>query len=92
MSPLAPDSKPHLPRGVRLRHDEARGQWVLLAPERVLKLDPIAVEVVKSCTGEATLAAIIDDLASRFAMDRDRIAQDVTRMLADLLDKKVLAV
>ena len=28
------DSKPRLPRGVRLTHNEAQGGWVLLAPER----------------------------------------------------------
>jgi pyrroloquinoline quinone biosynthesis protein D len=87
---LAPDSKPHLPRGVRLRHDAARDQWVLLAPERVLQLDPIAAEVLKRCTGEATFAAIVDDLAATFKADRARIAQDVDTMLAGLIDKKVL--
>ena len=87
---LPPDCKPHLPRGVRLRHDDTRGQWALLAPERVLQLDPIAVEVLKRCTGEMTLAAIVDDLAAAFAADRARIAADVQTMLASLIDKKVM--
>jgi hypothetical protein len=26
---------PKFPRGVRLKHDEARQEWVLLAPERL---------------------------------------------------------
>ena len=90
MSTLPPDSKPRLPRGVRLRRDEARNQWVLLAPERVLQLDPIAVEVLTRCTGEATLAAIVDDLAAGFAAERGRIEADVQAMLAGLVDKKVL--
>ncbi len=88
---FSPDCKPHLPRGVRLRHDETRGQWTLLAPERVLQLDPIAVEVLKRCTGEASLAAIVDDLAATFAADRARIDADVRAMLAGLVEKKVLA-
>ncbi len=29
--------RPRLPRGVRLKHDEVRNEWLLLAPERVLK-------------------------------------------------------
>ena len=87
---LPPDALPRLPRGVRLRHDEARGQWTLLAPERVLQLDGVATEVLKRCTGTATLAAIVDDLAATFIADRARIDADVRAMLADLAGKKVL--
>ena len=37
-------------------HNEAQGGWVLLAPERMFKADAIAAEILKRCTGEATLA------------------------------------
>jgi pyrroloquinoline quinone biosynthesis protein D len=84
------ESMPRLPRGVRLRRDEARQQWILLAPERVLQLDPVAVEVLKRCTGTATLGTIVDELATAFAADRTRIEADVRAMLAGLHDKKVL--
>ena len=60
---IAGDAKPRLPRGVRLTHNEAQGGWVLLAPERIFKADAIAAEILKRCTGEATFAAIVDDLA-----------------------------
>ena len=66
--------RPRLPRGVRLVHNEAQGGWVLLAPERVFKADAIAAEVVKRCTGEATFAAIVDDLATTFKAPRERIS------------------
>ena len=87
---IAPDACPRLPRGVRLVHNEAQGGWVLLAPERVFKADSIAVEVLKRCTGEATFAAIVDDLATSFAAPRDRIVADVTALLRGLADKKLL--
>ncbi|WP_131114214.1 pyrroloquinoline quinone biosynthesis peptide chaperone PqqD [Lichenihabitans psoromatis] len=87
---LPDDAKPHLPRGVRLRHDETRGEWTLLAPERILKLDAVAVEVLKRCTGIATITAIVDDLATTFAADRTRIDTDVRAMLAGLHDKRML--
>ena len=70
---IAPDAKPRLPRGVRLTHNEAQGGWVLLAPERVFKADAITVEILKRCTGETTLNAIVDDLARAFAAPRERI-------------------
>jgi len=87
---IASDARPRLPRGVRLVHSEAQGGWVLLAPERVFKADAIAVEIVKRCTGEATFAAIVDDLANTFKAPRERILADVTAMLRGLADKKLL--
>ena len=87
---IAADSKPRLPRGVRLVHNEAQGGWVLLAPERVFKADPIAVEILKRCTGDATFAAIVNDLAKTYAAPRERIAVDVTALLRGLADKKLL--
>ena len=89
-TPISPDAQPRLPRGVRLVHNEAQGGWVLLAPERVFKADAIAAEVVKRCTGEATFAAIVDDLAATFSAPRERIVADVTAMLRMLADKKLL--
>ena len=90
--PISPESRPRLGRGVRLVHNEAQGGWVLLAPERVFKADAIAVEIVKRCTGEMTLAVIVDDLAKTYAAPRERILIDVTAMLRSLADKKLLEI
>lgn len=81
---------PALPRGVRLREDQARGGFTLMAPERVLKLDPIANEVLKRVDGTATVAMIVDDLARTFAADRAQIDSDVKSMLQGLADKRLL--
>jgi len=89
---IAADAKPRLPRGVRLTHNEAQGGWVLLAPERVFKADAIAAEIVKRCTGEATVSDIVDDLAKTFNAPRDRIETDVTAMLTGLIEKKLVEV
>lgn len=88
---VAPDAKPRLPRGVRLVHNEAQGGWVLLAPERVFKPDAIAHEILKRCTGAATLDEIVDDLAKSFAgVPRERIHQDVAALIGGLADRKLL--
>jgi len=89
-SAIPSEARPRLPRGVRLVHNEAQGGWVLLAPERVFKTDAIAAEIVKRCTGETTLAAIVEDLASNFSAPRERILADVTALLRGLADKKLL--
>ncbi|MEW6453826.1 MAG: pyrroloquinoline quinone biosynthesis peptide chaperone PqqD [Pseudomonadota bacterium] len=89
-NPIAPDAKPRLPRGVRLTNSEAQGGWVLLAPERIFKADAIAVEILKRCNGEATLAEIVDDLAKTFNAPREVIGKDVSALLSGLADKKLL--
>jgi pyrroloquinoline quinone biosynthesis protein D len=89
---ISPHAKPRLPRGVRLTHNEAQGGWVLLAPERVFKADAIAAEIVKRCTGAATVAEIVDDLAKTFNAPHDRIETDVIAMLQGLVDKQLVEV
>ena len=79
------------PHHVKFRHDETRGRWVVLAPERLLLPDDPAVEILKLIDGERTVAAVIDDLARRFDAPREVIAADVTALLQDLADKGVLA-
>jgi pyrroloquinoline quinone biosynthesis protein D len=87
---LDPAARPRLMRGVRLREDPARG-FVLLAPERVLTANPTAVEVLKRCDGERTVAEIVNELATTFSADRSRIAVDVDALLADLAAKRMVA-
>ena len=87
---IASETRPRLPRGVRLVHNEAQGGWVLLAPERVFKPDPIALEIIKRCTGEASFGEIIDDLAKTYAAPREKILADVSTLLRGLADKKLL--
>jgi pyrroloquinoline quinone biosynthesis protein D len=89
-SAIAPDSRPRLPRGVRLVHNEAQGGWVLLAPERVFKANAVTTEVLKRCTGEATFATIVDDLATVYSAPHERILADVTTLLRGLADKRLL--
>jgi coenzyme PQQ biosynthesis protein PqqD len=81
------DVAPALARGVRLRFDKARDVWVLLAPEKVLMPDQIAIEILKRCDGKATVSAIVDDLAATFGADRAQVASDVQGFLRDLADK-----
>ncbi len=80
-------SVPHLPRGVRLRHDKERDQWVILAPERVLVLDEPALEVLKRCDGNASVDAIVDELTVAYDAPREEIGADVNAMLQDMADK-----
>ena len=83
-------SRPHLPKGVRLRRDEARGRWTLLAPERIFEVDATAAMVLELCDGERDLNAIVAELAARYNAPAAVIEKDVAAMLADLKAKRVL--
>ena len=83
-------SLPRLRRGVRLRFDPRRDAWVLLAPERVLVPDEVAVEILKRCDGATTVGAVVDDLSRTFEAERDVIAADVVAMLRDLTAKGMI--
>lgn len=87
---ISAESKPHLPRGMHLKHDATRGEWLLMAPERVLKLNAAAVEILKRCDGNATLGEIVDQLAAAFAAERERIEVDVRALLAELVAKRMV--
>ena len=83
-------SRPVLPRHARLKFDETRQRWVILAPERVLAPDEIAVEVLQLCDGLRSVEQMIDQLAAKYAAERDAISTDVIAMLQDLADKRFL--
>lgn len=87
---ITPLSQPRLPRGVKLKRDEVRGQWTLLAPERIFRIDAPAAAILELCDGARTLDAIVDQLAATFSADRAVIARDVTAMLEDLVAKRVV--
>src|ERR1043165_2481939 len=83
-------SRPKLPRHARLKFDETRQVWVILAPERVLAPDEIAVEILQLCDGVRSVDWIIDQLAAKYTADRAVIGADVIAMLQDLADKGFL--
>jgi pyrroloquinoline quinone biosynthesis protein D len=83
-------SRPVLPRHAKLKFDETRQVWVILAPERVLAPDEIAVEVLKLCDGVRSVAEMVDELAAKYTADRTAISTDVVAMLQDLADKGFL--
>jgi pyrroloquinoline quinone biosynthesis protein D len=83
-------SRPVLPRHAKLKFDDSRKVWVILAPERVLAPDAIAVEILQLCDGVRSVTDMIDLLAAKYAAPRDDIGTDVLTMLQDLADKGFL--
>jgi pyrroloquinoline quinone biosynthesis protein D len=79
-----------LGRGMKLREDKARDQWVVMGPERMFVPDDIALEVLRLVDGARSVDAMVDDLAARFAAPRGEIMTDVVAMLDELAAKGVV--
>jgi pyrroloquinoline quinone biosynthesis protein D len=79
-----------LARGVRLREDPVRGQTVLLAPERALALDDIAVMIVKALDGERSLDAIAEEFAAKFEAPKEQIIGDVIAFVDEFSKRRML--
>ena len=89
MTELTDDQVPRLLRGVRVRFDEVRATWVLLAPERVLKLDPIGAAIVRETDGRRSFGEIVAALAEAFDAPAEQIAVDARRFLTALIERRM---
>ena len=87
---IAAASVPSLPRHIKLRHDATRDRWTILAPERVLTPDAIALDILRLCDGKRSVEEIADALVHQYAAPKERILTDVTNLLQDLADKGVI--
>jgi coenzyme PQQ biosynthesis protein PqqD len=54
--------RPRLRRGARLRFDRQTGRYVLLSPERGLRLNESAAQILQQCTGERSVREIVSAL------------------------------
>tara|TARA_B100000900_G_C20534102_1_gene697608 strand:+ start:206 stop:499 length:294 start_codon:yes stop_codon:yes gene_type:complete len=79
--------KPKFPKHVKFRHNKARDEWVILAPERLVKLDSIAVEILQLVDGERKVKEIADQLSKKFNAPVETILLDIVDMLQNLSDK-----
>lgn len=79
-----------LARGVRLREDAVRGQNVLLAPERALALDDIAVMIVNALDGERSLDAIAEEFSVKFEAPKDQILGDIITFVDEFSKRRML--
>jgi PqqA peptide cyclase len=84
---LTAGHRPAFGSGVRLVHDEARGQDALLYPEGVLLLNETAGAVLRRCDGSRAVDEIAADLAREYA---DASMPDVLALLAGLAARRLV--
>ena len=81
-----------LPSGVRLKKDEVRDRFVLLAPERALVMDAVGVAILGEIDGAKTVQQMIASLASTYAADPQIIGKDVKAFLLDLAGRRIVEI
>ena len=84
------ESKPYLPKHVRLQFDSTRERFAVLAPERVYWPEGTAVEILKLCDGERTISALAARLAEEYAAPVETIQADVLEFIQSWTDLRLL--
>jgi pyrroloquinoline quinone biosynthesis protein D len=84
------ESRPALPKHIKMRHDAGRNRWIILAPERVFDPDETAVAVLKLCDGQRSVNDIATILSQEYQAPIEEITNDIVAMLQDLSDKGVV--
>lgn len=91
LAPIPDSARPKLDRRVRLRFDRARGRHMLLYPERGMALNPSAAAIAELCSGEYSLAEIVERLhAANSGASRSQIEHDVRSFLRALQERALL--
>ena len=88
---ITADSRPIVAAKARLRWDARTSRHLLLYPERGLILNPTAADVIKLCTGEHTVGAIVDRLAAKYApQTRETVEREVVTFLVNMADRGLI--
>ena len=87
MSPISRDSRLRLAAKARLRYDRKAERHMLLYPERGLVLNATGTDVVRLCTGEHTVGAIVEQLAAKYGQDATTVEREVMTFLTALTER-----
>jgi len=85
---VSADSRPAIPRGLKLQWEPAQDAHVLLYPEGMVKLNGSAGAILARCDGVRTVAEIVADLESAFSTPG--LTDDVTAFVALALERRWL--
>ncbi len=83
-------SKLKLAPKTKLRLDPKTNKYILLYPEKGLLLNPTGAAILKLCTGEHALSAIIATLAAEFQSEPSVLEPEVLAFVRGLLDRGLL--
>ena len=89
---ISTDTRPRLHAKARLRFDRKTTRYLLLYPERGLELNATAADIIRLCTGQHTVAGMIDQLVEKYAdRPRDVVERETMSFLDTLASRGLLA-
>jgi pyrroloquinoline quinone biosynthesis protein D len=86
------ESRPRLPRHVRIQFDPVRRQFAVLAPEKVFWPGETGLAILRLVDGRTSVAQMVSRLAEDYGAPQDVIAQDVIAFLEEWSDNMLLRV
>jgi coenzyme PQQ biosynthesis protein PqqD len=90
---IALDARPRLASKARLRLDRHTSRHMLVYPDRGLELNPSAAAILELCSGDRTVAEIVDTLHARAsAAERSDVERDVCAFLQSMLERRLIQV
>jgi pyrroloquinoline quinone biosynthesis protein D len=89
---MVESSVPAIPRGVRLHFDKVRSGWVLLAPERAIRLDAVGHAILCEIDGRRSLGEIVATLAARYGAPAEQVGKDCGEFVEALANRRILDV
>jgi pyrroloquinoline quinone biosynthesis protein D len=84
---ISRQSKPSLPKHVRIQFDPVRQAHAVLSPERVFWPNEISLAILNHCNGCTPVSEIIAALATEYDAPEAEVANDVTAFLQEWTDK-----
>jgi pyrroloquinoline quinone biosynthesis protein D len=84
---MSRDSRPRLAAKARLRYDRKDERYMLLYPEKGLVLNATGTDIVRLCTGEHTVGAIVDQLAAKYGQEASTVEREVMNFLTALNER-----
>ena len=88
--PVSRDSRPRLAGKARLRYDRKADRHMLLYPEKGLALNATAADIVRLCTGEHSVAQMVEQLAAKYGEETPAIERQVVELLAALSERSLV--
>jgi pyrroloquinoline quinone biosynthesis protein D len=73
-----------------LQFDAVRQRFAVLAPERVHWPDDVAVDILKLCDGNRSIADIAAQLAQEYAAPKETIEADILEFVQSWADIRLL--
>jgi pyrroloquinoline quinone biosynthesis protein D len=87
---VSADSRPLIPKGVRMHYDKVREKYAVLGPERVYWPDSVSVDILNLCDGQLSVSGIAQQLAQSYAAPAGTIEADVLEFIQSWTDLHLL--